>query len=216
VYPGDPEGTISEKMIHVLFNELILKCDYHIDLHGGESTEDMGQFINYTIGVGKKDVEEKTVEMARYFLPNILQPFDRNVGTSSSEVARVGIPSIMPQAGALGLYREKDIQFHLRGINNVMRWLGMLPQEGPPEEPDKNIPIFIGNQYVRVKKGGIFYPKLRGEDSFKKGDVMAEVKDLFGNVIEEVVAPTDGVVCYYFPKRVKTAGDPAYSIWIPS
>ncbi|MFX1513820.1 MAG: succinylglutamate desuccinylase/aspartoacylase family protein [Promethearchaeota archaeon] len=214
VYPGNPEGTISEKMIDVIFNELIRLCDYYIDLHGGEPYEDMGQFVIYSTGVGTKEIEVKSAEMARYYLPNVIQTFEGKDGTSSAEVARVGIPSITPQAGALALYREEDIQFHVRGVKNVMKWLGMLP--GPPEEPKKDIPTFINNYYVRVKKGGIFYPLLRGEDPFKKGDVMGVIKDLFGNVIEEIIAPKDGMVCYYFPKRVKVAGDPAYSMWVHS
>jgi len=214
VFPGDPDGSISEKMAHIIFNELIRHCNYYIDLHGGEPYEDMGQFVIYSTGVATKEVEETSTEMASYYLPNVIQTFEGKDGTSSAEVTRAGIPSITPQAGALALYREADIQFHVRGVKNVMKWLGML--EGPPEEPKKDIPTFANNYYVRVKKGGIFYPRLRGEDSFKKGDVMGEVKDLFGNIIEEVIAPTDGFVCYYFPKRVKNAGDPAYSMWIPS
>ena len=216
VYPGDPDGTISEQIIHVIFNELIRKCDYHIDLHGGEPFEDMGQFVNYAIGVGTKEIEAKIAEMARYYLPNVMQAFEGKDKTSSSEVARIGIPSITPQAGALALYREEDILFHKRGVKNIMKWLGMLPKEGPPEEPKKDILTFVNNHYIRVKHGGILYPKLKGGYAFKKGDVMAEVKDLFGNVVEQVKASSDGMVCYYFPKRVKIAGEPAYSLWIPS
>ncbi len=59
VYPGDPEGTISDKMVHVLFTEIIKPCDYHMDLHGGDVTEDHARCVLYDTGVSTKEVDEK-------------------------------------------------------------------------------------------------------------------------------------------------------------
>ncbi len=211
VYPGDKYGTISDKMIYVVLNELIRQCEWHIDLHGGEPTEDHGQYVIYAKGLGTKEVDEKTHEMARHYLPNLIQATEGpSKGNSSSEVCQLGIPSITPEAGALGAYRDADIQFHMKGVKNVMKWLGMLPEEGPPEEPMKDIPIVPGSNPLQVQHGGIFYPKFKAGDLFKKGELMAQVKDMFGKIVEEIHAPADGRVAIMFPKRVKIAGETVF------
>lgn len=210
-YPGDPNGTITDQMCYVVFNEIIRQGEYHIDAHGGEPVEDMDQFIIYASGVNTKEVEEKAAEMARYYLPKYIHVNSGRVGNSSSEVGRIGIPSITPEAGAMAAYRDVDIEYHYKGIQNVMKWLGMI--EGPPEEPKKDIPVFTTSTYAKVTKGGIFYPLAKLGDHVQKGDIMAKVKNVFGEVIEEITAPVNGVVAVVFPKRVKVTGDNAYQIW---
>jgi predicted deacylase len=39
VFPGDPQGTISQRIAHVLTEEVVKKCDYLIDLHCGDGNE---------------------------------------------------------------------------------------------------------------------------------------------------------------------------------
>ena len=40
-FPGKEDGTVSEKIAWVVFNEMIKKCDYMIDMHGGDFIEDL-------------------------------------------------------------------------------------------------------------------------------------------------------------------------------
>ena len=208
VYPGKPDGTISEMMIHTVFNEVIRLSDAHIDLHGGEPVEDHGLYIIYCTDIGNKEVEKRSQEMAMHYNCEILNEGKGHPGTSATEVSKIGIPSITPEAGALALYREKDIEFHYNGIKNIMKLLGML--EGPPNPPVANQKICVGAPAIRINQGGIFHPNVAPDEWFKKGDVLAEIKDVFGNVLEQIIAPEDGIVGLTFSKRVKTAGENAF------
>ena len=67
------------------------------------------------------------------------------------------------------------------------------------EEPKTDIPKISGSFFVNVKHGGIFYPCFRPFDNVKKGEIMALVKDMFGNIVEEVYAPADGMVGLLYP-----------------
>lgn len=210
VYPGKKDGTISDMMIYTVFNELIRICDAHIDLHGGEPVEDHGLYIIYCVDIGNKEVEERSKEMAMHYNCEILNEGKGHPGTSATEVSKIGIPSITPEAGALALYREKDIQFHYTGIKNIMKLMGMLPKEGPPAPPVANQKVCVGAPALRINNGGIFHPYVAPDEWFKKGDVLAEIKDMFGNVLEQVIAPEDGIIGLTFSKRVKTAGENAF------
>ena len=47
VFPGDENGTISDKIAHVITNELISKVDYYFDIHGGDLHEELIPHLYY-------------------------------------------------------------------------------------------------------------------------------------------------------------------------
>ena len=47
IFPGKEDGTVSERIAFTLFNEVILKSDYYIDLHGGEFNERLVDFLYF-------------------------------------------------------------------------------------------------------------------------------------------------------------------------
>src|SRR5437868_7274000 len=44
VFPGDPNGSYSEQMVHALVNEFVVHADAYIDLHGGDIPEALVPF----------------------------------------------------------------------------------------------------------------------------------------------------------------------------
>ena len=38
VFPGNPDGTLSYRTAHVVFSEVVSKCDALLDNHGGDIT----------------------------------------------------------------------------------------------------------------------------------------------------------------------------------
>src|SRR5437764_3927843 len=45
VFPGDPNGTYSEQMVHALMNEFVANADAYIDMHGGDIPEALVPFV---------------------------------------------------------------------------------------------------------------------------------------------------------------------------
>src|SRR5438874_11001094 len=41
VFPGDPNGSYSEQMVHALIDGFVAQADAYIDLHGGDIPEDL-------------------------------------------------------------------------------------------------------------------------------------------------------------------------------
>ncbi|MDG1996453.1 MAG: hypothetical protein P8J14_08165 [Emcibacteraceae bacterium] len=39
VFPGNKDGSPTEILAHYVFNDLVMKSDYHIDLRGGDLAE---------------------------------------------------------------------------------------------------------------------------------------------------------------------------------
>jgi hypothetical protein len=57
VYPGKPDGTISERIAWTLTREVIEKCDYLIDLHCGDGNESLRPYV-YQAVTGQAQMDE--------------------------------------------------------------------------------------------------------------------------------------------------------------
>ena len=45
MYPGDPKGSISQRIAHLLTTEVIDQADYLVDLHGGDGNEALRPYV---------------------------------------------------------------------------------------------------------------------------------------------------------------------------
>src|SRR3954462_425240 len=69
VFPGDPDGSYSEQMVHALMEGFVSHADAYIDLHGGDIPEDLVPFVICRTGSGEAldPVDVKSKEMAMAF-----------------------------------------------------------------------------------------------------------------------------------------------------
>ena len=88
--------------------------------------------------------------------------------------------------------------------------------EGTPTTANANTRVFDDWWGVITQQGGIFYPDVKPGDEIRKGQVLGVMKDIQGHVIEELVAPADGLVRIYFPYRIKNSGEFTYKAWVTS
>ena len=66
IFPGDENGTISEKIAYVISNELQTKADFYLDIHGGDVHEELLPHIYYP-GLAEENVVKSSIEMAKCF-----------------------------------------------------------------------------------------------------------------------------------------------------
>lgn len=227
VFPGMREGTITFRMVYACFNEIISKSDYYVDLHGGDLPELLPPHVIFS-RIGNKKIDDTSEKMAQaYGLRDICvleagkgaAPLGSGgsgfvpptSGTSNFAALDKGIPCITGEVGDAHNYRENDVQIHVDGVLNVMRALGIL--EGEPAPPPIDQRIFDkGNMYIQVTKPGVFTPMYGPGDTFRKGDRVGIVTDVFGQTVEEVMSPVDGFVWTLITKRSVDAGDIVYRV----
>jgi predicted deacylase len=46
-FPGNKDGTITECLAYTLSNEIISQCDYLVDIHTGDASEDLHPYVGY-------------------------------------------------------------------------------------------------------------------------------------------------------------------------
>ncbi len=201
VFPGDPNGSYSEQMAHALINEFVVHADAYVDLHGGDIPEALVPFCICRGGNEVVDVKSKELAMA-FGLPYVLtvnkpiQPAHRaGVAGSSSYVAAAerGVPAILAEAGGVGQLQEDAVELLVNGVLRVMAHLEMIGKI------DMSVPkptMLTAFEWVYAKNAGMFYPSVAAGDNIGKAQEIGTVGDLFGDVLETVIAPVSGVVLF--------------------
>jgi predicted deacylase len=86
----------------------------------------------------------------------------------------------------------------MNSVRNIMRRLGMT--DGEPELRDTY--TAVTGTFARSAVGGFFVGHADPGESCKEGDLIAHVVDHYGNTLEEVRAPQDGIVLWV--RRIRT------------
>jgi uncharacterized protein len=217
IFPGDPNGSPSMVMANRFVEEVSRIAEYVVDLHGGDTTEWLDPFAIW-FRSGNEEVDAQSQRLAELYDAKHIWITSGKYGypgTFSGELARRGIPSVVCEAGFMGTYREEEIGQHIRGVTNILKGIGTLSGE-PEFVQDQPARVFEENFTVATKHGGTMHPRVRPSEAITKGQVLAEIKNLEGDVVEELVAPADGVVRVLFPKRVVGTGSIVYRGWVTS
>ncbi|HZS59776.1 MAG TPA: succinylglutamate desuccinylase/aspartoacylase family protein [Gemmatimonadaceae bacterium] len=215
IAPGRQDGSISELLADVLLREVIARAQYHIDFHAGDLGEQLLPFAGYSL-TGRRDLDAQGEALARAFTPRLislateestLPPF---AGSLNFAATRMGVVSILAEAGGNGTLEERDVQIHLEGAENVMRALGMIDgrtQDGPRiAARDRTV--------IRAKRSGLVRLKVAIGDEITLGQEIAEIVGVFGDTVERVTSSGAGIVGLIWTHKVVNTGDPIVRYWI--
>jgi len=226
VWPGNPDGSIPERIAYTIWNHMILnKADCVIDFHTGDGIAANPNWVAYHKGKGK--TFDETEKLAKVFgTPYLGQTSTAETGFVGIEEKMVevqcirhGIPSFAPEGGILARERgeprygfdEISIDICVKGINNVMKALGMI--EGKPELPKKQYVWGAIGERVCAKNGGVFSPSVKPCESVKKNDKLGIVySPRTFEILETIVAPLDGIVWGMTGDPIVNAGEQILSV----
>ena len=207
VYPGSPDGTVTDRMANVIAAQIFPTVDYAIDLHSG-GTRGTSVHLAGFMGVEGK-LGELSLELAKQFPMELLwraSPWSR-IGTVAREA---GVPLVIAETTGQGRAEDWDVETNVVGIRNVMKYLDMIKgvSEGIPEKRR-----YIDSEtYVYANIGGILRPKVKTGELIAEGQLLGIVHDVYGNTVEEAHASLDGIVTGIRTKPVVWGGEPMFLI----
>ena len=167
-YPGDSNGTQTDRASFVITKEVVDRCDHLIDLHGGDLDENLRPYSYWTVtGNQKQDLEN----------------------TASTR----GKPSFTAEAGRSGPVEPKDAAVLVTGVQNVMGHLKMLARAAPPVAK----PVWVGQIVtVAADRDGIFHPAVDRDAHVVKGAKIGSVTDYLNRPLQDVLAPESGIIMF--------------------
>src|SRR5690349_17068018 len=113
-YPGKADGTQTERALHAMTKQVVDRCDYLIDFHGGDLDEDLRAY-SYWVKTGKAKQDEASRRMVLAFgLGTIIVSADRPTDLSATRyldatASARGKPSITVEAGHAGTVEPGDV-----------------------------------------------------------------------------------------------------------
>lgn len=210
VYPGKPDGTLSERIAHAITTEVIARATHVVDMHCGDGNESLRPYSYWQVtGDAALDAAGKRLALA-FGLDHVVidreRPSDpaRTLYTSNTAVRR-GKPAITVESGGMGLTDEASVRAQETGALSVMADLRML--EAPSVKVER--PIFIDRaQVVSSPATGVWHPAVEKMQSVAAGTLLGRLSDAFGNVTHELRAPFAGEVLYVVATPPVSEGEP--------
>lgn len=194
VFPGTGGSTLSYQVARVVTRELLDRADYVIDCHSCNPPS-----LHFTIlgEEGTPVVKEASLAMAKAFGYPIVNANTAYVGTLSAYTLSQGKPTITPEFVFSRRLDPTSIATGVTGMLNVMRHLGMLTGEVEQVDVPGAFPEVLTYISLGATRGGICYLQHHCGDRVKRGDVVAILRDFWGNEMERITAPHDGVIIAY-------------------
>jgi predicted deacylase len=218
VFPGKPDGTLSERIADLLTREVIDRATHVVDLHGGDGNESLRPYA-YWITTGDPAVAQAGRSMAIAFgLDRIVidrgRPTDPAAsGFLSNTAVLRGKPAITTEVGDRARVDEDMVALTLRGVAGLLQHLGMR-DHGPLPGPE---PTWIGRDHVlRAGVTGLFYPVVAKGDRVPAGAPIGRITDFHGRTLEELQAPFAGEVLYVVETPPVTRGEPLAMVAAPN
>lgn len=210
VFPGNPAGTLSERIADALTREVIQRATHVVDLHCGDGNESLRPYL-YWITTGGAAVADAGRAMAMAFgMDHVVVDRDRPTDPaaalylSNTAITR-GRPALTIESGGMGEVDTDDVLRIERGIAGLLKHLGMRP-EGP--DPTTRPVMIERSEVLRSSFTGIFYPLVVKGQTVADGAPIGRVTDFHGNVLEEIRAPFAGEILYVVGTPAMNKGEP--------
>jgi len=214
VFPGDPEGTMSQRIAAVLNEEVVRRADVLLDMHCGDGNEALIPYSYWMIS-GDKKFDAKTRDLALAFgLPHIIIDESRTKDLKDSKylgntAILQGKPAVTTESGYLGRTDEESIARNVEGVWSVMRHLAMVPGDPAPATD----PVWIDKyEVVYSQWDGLFAARVGMGGYVKQGQVVGTVTDYLGQWKEDVKAPFTGILLYVIGTPPCNAGEPLFEV----
>ncbi|SRR5579883_488168 len=214
-YPGKADGTQTERASLAISTQVVAKCDYLLDYHGGDLDENLRKYA-YWPDTGNAKLGDATRRMAlamgldHIIIQNLKNPIvPGGAVTLTRYTLDQGKPAVAVEAGHAGTTDAEDVDALVNGTLSVMRELKMLPGASSPVAR----PLWLGKiTTVASEVDGIFYPSVVPEAYVRQGQTLGYITDYSGAKLREVLSPLNGVVAYVAALPSMKKGDTVANI----
>ncbi len=199
-WPGDPDGTDTQRTTHAVFQEIVPQCDYLFDLHCWYGNKASCLIARYDKELNIKVAEASALRFAKGF------------NDPAPEAPRPVFPCILSQyfddnkEGGFCIefsgqycFREREIRNGVVTLRNGFKSFGML--SGDPEGvvsptiwTDK-----AQMHEITASHPGVFIPggEFGFDDKVSAGDSLGQLYNPETLEVSEIVSPADGYIFQY-------------------
>jgi N-alpha-acetyl-L-2,4-diaminobutyrate deacetylase len=207
MFPGKPDGTVTEKIADYFERTLIPQADVVLDIHSGGKTLNFVPFAAAHILDDKAQQDACVAAMEAFNAPYsiMLEEID-SVGMYDTAVEDQGKVFVSTELGGGGTATARTSAIARKGVRNMLIHAGILQAE-LEHTPSKMLDMSDENSYLFSANDGLVDYNKDLEDIVEVGDVIARVwpLDRTGEAPVEYVAQTSGILAgRHFPGLIQT------------
>jgi predicted deacylase len=197
-YPGDPNGTQTDRASYAITKAIVDQCDHLIDLHGGDLDENLRPYSYWTVTGNKKQDALSRAMVLAFGLDHIIISADRPADPNASRylentASTRGKPSFTAEAGRSGPVQAGDVAMLVNGVRGVMAHLKMTARPVAPVRA----PVWIEKVVtIAAEQDGVFRPLVDRDAHVAKGAKIGVVTDYLDRPVKDVVATEAGIILF--------------------
>ena len=178
VFPGRPDGTVTEKIADYFQRQLLPLADYVVDLHSGGKTLIFVPFAAAHVQSDKAQQARCVAAMDAFAAPySVIQLEIDNAGMYDTAAEEMGKVFVSTELGGGGSATAATTAIAKRGIENVLKHAGILP--GAPEKaPSIRLDMPDERCFVVSETAGLIEYCVELGASVESGQVVARIHDV--------------------------------------
>lgn len=202
-FPGSATGSQASRLARVVFDEIVGRCDFGIDLHTAAVRRT--NFPNV-----RGDLSDPAVkELAEAFGCEILVNDAGPEGAFRRAACESGCATIILEAGEVWKVEPLVVEYARRGIKNVLRSFEMI--DGKVRQPAFRS-VVEKTTWVRSNNAGFLQFHISPGSTVNKGDALATSTTLLGREPVVIESPCDGIILGMSTLPVTAPGEPVCHI----
>jgi predicted deacylase len=215
-YPGNSNGTQTDRASYAVTRAVVEPCDHLIDLHGGDLDENLRPYSYWTVTGNQKQDEASRAMALAFGLTHIIISADRPKDPSASRylentASTRGKPSITAEAGRSGPVDQAEVAMLVRGVRGVMAHLRMTADKVVPVAN----PVWIERVVtIAAEQNGMFLPSVDRDARVTRGSKLGVVTDYLHRPLQEITATDDGIVLFVRAVPTLKKGDTLANIGV--
>jgi uncharacterized protein len=194
IFPGDKNGSASEKLIYWLDHNFIQGSSLWLDMHGGAIDEKLDPYLYFYETENQKLAKIIKSITSKIEAKKIV--FERkNIWKKAVLLSKQSIVYILAEAGCSGERKIENVQIHIRWAKIIMGALGMI--EYFPGKRKLNPRIYSSFDCIKAKISGLWFPVIPENALVKSRQKLGEIRSYDG-IIRQVVFSNHKGECLYW------------------
>ena len=203
VFPGDGSGSPTRRLAASLFAEVMDSgVDALLTLHSWSRTGATVPYVEYPAS-GPESAVERSAKMARSLGAAYVEAYAWEPGLFPAAAVARGVPAAELEVGGLGTATAEGEVVAAGAIEGAARWLGIVEGGGSASTTPA---LEVRRHWLRTSREGIVRQRRLLGEEVGAGEVVAEIRQHTGRVVETLAAPVGGVVAIHLTYGYTTAG----------
>lgn len=183
VFPGKPDGSVSEQLAHRLLELALATGDVMLDLHSGGDLTITPFYVIYHKDQGEASSRSAALSQA---VGSRLQWGSNEgwlKGSCFANFTKRGKPALIVESGGGARVTDADLANMQTAITGLCQALGMLP--GTPQAA-KDVRYGGNAIHLKARTGGFWHPQVQPGEDVIEGQPLGHVIDIFGDTVETI------------------------------